>query len=343
MGPRGRSDAGGAPLFDEFVAARRWAGGHRMTVYTWARPRRFPGLPLPQPRYFDIGPQVRVLAWCYWQPQRRVAATLLALHGLEGSASAHYMQGLADKAYGHGMNVVLLNQRNCGGTEHLSNTLYHSGLTDDPRGVVAELVEVDGLEAIGIAGYSLGGNLAIRLAGEYGTEAPRALRAVCAVSPTLDLETCVQALERRENRVYQWNFVRNLKARMRRKARLFPGSFDLARLREVRTVRGFDAAYTAPFFGFGTAERYYHEASALRVASRIAVPALVVTAADDPFVPVEQFDSPALRANPHVTLVVTPDGGHCGYVEDAQPPHDGYWAERVVVDFIRRRAACRGA
>jgi predicted alpha/beta-fold hydrolase len=323
-----------------YTPAARWAGGHRMTVYTWARPRRFPRLTRPEPRYFDVAPDARVLALCYWQPQKRGAGTLLALHGLEGSATAHYMQGLADKAFGAGMNVVLLNQRNCGGTEALSETLYHSGLTHDPRSVIEELVAVDGLGRIAVAGYSLGGNLTLKLAGEYGPDAPTALRAACAVSPTMDLAACVDALERPENRLYEWNFVRNLKSRLRRKARHFPERFDTSKLRAVRTVREFDDVYTAPHFGFGTAERYYREASSLRVADRIAVPTLILTSANDPFVPPAQFDAPALRGNPQVRVVVTQDGGHCGYVDDERCD-DGYWAERMVVRFVKARCEDR--
>jgi predicted alpha/beta-fold hydrolase len=319
----------------DFTAAARWAGGHRMTIYTWARPRRFPRLPRPEPRYFDVAPNARVLALCYWQAERRCCPTLLALHGLEGSATAHYMQGIADKGYGSGMNMVLLNQRNCGGTEHLSETLYHSGLTQDPRFVLEELIALDGLDRLAVAGYSLGGNLALKLAGEYGPDAPPALRAVGVVSPTMDLAVCVDALERAANRVYEWNFVRNLKSRLRRKARHFPRRFDLSRLRHVRTVREFDDVYTAPHFGFGTAERYYREASSARVVERIAVPTLVLSAADDPFVPPEQFDLPALRDNPHVTVAVTSNGGHCGYLDEGTCD-DGYWAERTLVGFAAR-------
>lgn len=322
-----------------YVPSPRWAGGHRMTIYTWARRRRFPQLPPPVPRLFDVADNARVLALCYWQPRPTSAPTLLALHGLEGSATAHYMQGMADKAFRAGMNVVLLNQRNCGGTEHLSSTLYHSGLTHDPRVVIEELARVDGFERIGVAGYSLGGNLTLKLAGEYGADHPPALRAACAVSPTMDLAVCVDALERPSNRVYQWNFVRNLKSRLRRKARLFPQLFDTRPLRGIRSVRAFDDAYTAPAFGFGNATRYYHEASSLRVVDRIAVPTLVLTAANDPFVPPRQFDAPALRDNPHVTVVVTPDGGHCGYVAPSVDGDDGYWAETAIVAFMRRHLA----
>ncbi len=172
----------------------------------------------------------------------RGTPTVVGLHGLEGSSRAHYMRGLADKAFAGGFNVVLLNQRNCGGTEHLSKGLYHSGLTHDARVRSSELIDVDRLPAIAVVGYSLGGNLTLKLAGDYGDAPPRELVAVCAVSPTMDLAVCVKALEQRENVIYQWNFVRNLKNRMRRKAALFPASVDLKPLANVWSVRGFDEA-----------------------------------------------------------------------------------------------------
>lgn len=315
----------------------RFSNGHVQTLYAWARPRRFPDLPEPEARYFDVAPDARVLAHCHWHDDRQDHSTLILLHGLEGSSAAHYMRGMADKAWRAGWNVVRLNQRNCGGTEHLSRGLYHSGLTSDPLHVMRELLARDGLRQVAIAGYSLGGNLTLKLAGELGAEAPPELVAVCAVSPTMELAVCVEALERRSNFPYQWNFVRNLKSRMARKARAFPDDFSLEPLARVWTVRQFDEAYTAPHHGFRDAADYYHRASAMRVAHQIRVPALILTAADDPFVPPGPFDDPVLTSNPHVTVVVTPHGGHCGYL-DGLPGEDGYWAEREIVRFVTAQA-----
>ena len=306
-----------------------------MTVYAWARSRRLPALPDAEATYFDTAADARVLAHCNWQPDRRSAPALLLLHGLEGSSLAHYMRGIADKAWRAGFSVVRLNQRNCGGTEHLSRGLYHSGLTHDPQFLLRHLIEHERVPSVVVAGYSLGGNLTLKLAGDFGSEAPPELKAVCAVSPTMDLALCVDALERRANVLYQFNFMRNLRSRMKRKAALFPDLYDLARLRGVWTVRGFDDAFTAPLNGFGTATRYYHEASSLRVVERIRIPTLIVTAANDPFVPPDQFLVPAVHDNPHVRVVMTSDGGHCAFVSEPDPLHDGYWAEHAVVAWAR--------
>jgi predicted alpha/beta-fold hydrolase len=259
------------------------------------------------------------------------------LHGLNGSSDAHYMKGIAAKAFAQGMNVVRLNQRNCGDTEHLSAGLFHSGLTGDVRAVVEELIAVDGLLSLTVAGYSLGGNLALKLAGEYGRRPPPALAGVCAVSPIIEISECVLALERPANWLYQWNFVKDLKRRMRRKGRFWPGRFDLAALRSIRTVRQFDEVYTAPHFGFAGAEDYYHRASAMRVIDCVAVPALIITADDDPFVPPLPFRDPRVSSNPHITLLACEHGGHCGFVAPASGGNDGYWAEDQIVAFALSR------
>jgi hypothetical protein len=326
------------PLSPEsFVPLPRWAGGHRMTLYCWARRRSFPRLPPPVPRWFDVAAQARVLAHCHWHTHPGKRPTLLALHGLEGSSSSHYVRGLADKFFRAGFNVVRLNQRNCGGTERLSAGLYHSGLTNDPIRVMQELIELDGIGTIAVAGYSLGGNLALKLAGEYGDTPPPELKAICAVSPVMDLARCVDALERPENRVYEWNFVRSLKQRIRRKARLFPGRFPVERLGDVRTVRMFDELFTAPHHGFDGASDYYHRASAMRVIDRVRVPGLIISAEDDPFVPPEPFRDPLVTDNPHITMVLTKHGGHCGFVTEPANGSDGYWAEDTILRYVRER------
>lgn len=335
-------------LIPEFVARPSLRGGHKMTLFGWGNPRYFPRLPKPVPRYFDIAADTRVLAHCHWQPTPWERPTVILLHGLNGSSDAHYMRGIAAKAWARGMNVVRLNQRNCGDTEHLSAGLFHSGLTADARHIIDELTTIDRLPVIAVAGYSLGGNLALKLAGEYGDAPPPALVAVAAVSPILEISTCVHALEEPGNWIYQWNFVRDLKARMRRKEKHWPGLFDLSRLKAIRTVREFDDAFTAPHFGFADAEDYYHRASAMRVVDRIRVPALIITSEDDPFVPAQPFRDAKVTGNPWITLRVSAHGGHCGFVADkpvggevrrVSLEDDGYWAETQIVRFVLAHAA----
>lgn len=320
----------------QFTPLPRWKGGHWMTLYAWGNPRHFPALPPPQTRYFDVAPGTRVLAHCHWQKRPWEHPAIILLHGLESSSNAHYVRGLSDKAFVAGFNAVRLNQRNCGGTEHLSEGLYHSGLTSDPLAVMRELIEVDGLPCFAAVGYSLGGNLALKLAGDFGANPPKELRAVCAVSATMDLAACVEALEQPPNQIYQRHFVRNLKKRMRRKARAFPGRFSLKALPGISTIREFDEAYTAPHHGFSGASDYYHRVSAIRVVDKIGIPTLIISAANDPFVPPTPFQDATLLNNPYVTVRLTPDGGHCGFVEERSGTYDGYWAEREIIEFLQQ-------
>ncbi len=328
-----RSVAPNGAAAGAFVPRRWLRNGHAMTVFAWASRRRFAGLPPAEARLFQVAPDSQVLAHCYWQSDRTRRPTLLVLHGLEGSSEAHYMRGFADKAWRHGWNTVLLNQRNCGGTEHLTPHLYHSGLTGDPRTVIRTLA-AEGIRDVLLVGYSLGGNLTLKLAGELGDSDDLPLVAVAAVSPTVDLSACVRAIERPPNIVYHWNFVRSLKMRMRRKAAAWPGRFDLAPLDSIRSIRRFDAVYTAPLHGFTDEEDYYHRASALRVAEGIRRPTLLLAAANDPFVPPVQFAAPGLADNPAVRLRVEPFGGHCGFVGRAVDGDDGFWAEATVIEFF---------
>jgi uncharacterized protein len=309
-----------------------------MTIYAWGRPRLFPRLPPPTERFFDVAPNSRVLAHCHWHADPERHPVLIALHGLESSSSAHYMRGMADKAFAAGFSVVLLNQRNCGGTEQHSAGLYHSGLTADADFVIRELTVVDRVSAVVIAGYSLGGNLALKLAGDYGEAPPPQLRAVCAVSPVIDLELCVRALERRQNFFYQWNFVRGLKRRMRRKAHWYPDRFTTDGLDAIRTVRQFDEVYTAPHFGFRDASDYYYRASAMRVIDRVRIPTLIITAEDDPFVPSQPFRDRKVVENPNLRVIVTPQGGHCAFVTESRDGYDGYWAEHEILAFATAHA-----
>jgi len=333
MGSKGSVKLESVP-FEPSEYRPRFTGGHLQTLYAWAKPRRFARLPSPIARYFDVADDARVLAHCHWHASPADHPALLLLHGLEGSSLAHYIAGVSDKAWAAGWNVVRLNQRNCCNTEHLSRGLYHSGLTNDPLFVMRELIRTEGIQRMAVAGYSLGGNLTLKLAGELGDGRMPELKAVCAVSPTLDLSSCVEALERRSNIAYEFNFVRNLKARMRRKAAAHPGLFPLEPLPRIWTVRQFDEAYTAPHHGFRDAADYYHRASALRVVEHIRVPTLILAAEDDPFVPTTAFHADVVRRNPAITVVVTRHGGHCAFVEQARNGYDGYWAEREVVRFV---------
>jgi uncharacterized protein len=215
-------------------------------------------------------------------------------------------------------------------------TLYNSSLSADVAAVARNVVENDAVSRFGLIGFSMGGNLVLKLAGEWGSEGPREFRAVAAVCPAMDLGASADALHEPGNRVYEWYFLWQLRRRFRSKARLFPGNFDAARLHGVSSLRLFDDRVTAHYCGFRGADDYYARAAAARVVDRIAVPALIIHAANDPFIRVTAETRERMLANPNITYLETKDGGHCAFIgEPDGDGDDGRWAEREVVEFVQ--------
>ncbi|HEX8708356.1 MAG TPA: alpha/beta fold hydrolase, partial [Pyrinomonadaceae bacterium] len=230
---------------------------------------------------------------------------------------------------------VRLNLRNCGDTEHLAPTLYHAGMSSDLDAVIRELVEKDNLPSIFLAGFSMGGNMTLKLAGEEPGRLPRQLVAVCAVSPSIDLSLCADAIEQRSNWVYKRSFIQSLHRRIRQKQKLFPDLYDTRDLRLVRTIRAFDERYTAIHGGYSDADDYYSHASALPFLPRIAIPSLIVHAIDDPFVPYEPLRDPAIKSNPNIVLLSPEHGGHVGFVGVETQGEDRFWVENRIVEFCQ--------
>jgi predicted alpha/beta-fold hydrolase len=300
----------------------------------WPRDTSLKEIPQAE-RLFTTEPGTQLLGICHWQPRPSESPTLILVHGLEGCADSHYMRGIAAKAYRRGFNVVRMNQRTCGGTEHLTPTLYNSGLSRDYHEIVRELVSVDRLAHIWLAGYSMGGNLVLKAAGEMEGTVP-ALAGVVAVCPNIDPTQCVAALEQPRNRIYHQHFLSRLKARMKRKAGLFPGKWDLRAMGSMKTISQFDDYYTARDGGYRDGADYYDRAGARHVLHQIAVPTLIITAQDDPFIPYSLFTSPELIENQRVTLLAPRHGGHCGFFSLKQNGEDSYWAENRTVEFMSR-------
>lgn len=322
------------------------------TIASFLLPRKV-HLPPAEERLVEVAPGIKVRCWCYWQsaekspgksPQkedRSQPMTLIVVHGLEGSSDSQYMQGVAQKGLAAGMNVVLMNQRNCGGMDHFAPTLYNSSLSGDVAAVVRSVLENDGVSRFALIGFSMGGNLVLKLAGEWGSNggAPAQFRAVAAVCPAMDLAASADALHEPANRIYEYYFLMQLFRRLRRKARMFPGKFDVARLRGITSLRLFDDRITAYYCGFAGADDYYARAAAANVVDRIAVAALIIHAANDPFIRMRPETLRRIAANPNITYIETADGGHCAFLgepngaRNTDPGDDGRWAEREVVEF----------
>jgi len=332
---------------EEFRPRRLLANGHLQTILGNFLPRHL-HLSNPEAALVEVAPPcvvagapqpaAQVLCHCHWQPAegRAAALTVILLHGLEGSSSSQYVLGNADKLWHAGCNVIRMNMRNCGGTEALSPTLYHSGLSGDVLAVMQHFAARESLLHVALVGYSMGGNLVLKLAGELGGQPPPMLCAVVGVSPAIDLGDSADALHEGFNRVYERRFLRALLGRYRRKTELFPAIYDPARAAGVTSLRLFDDRITAFYNSFDGATDYYFRAASARVVDQIAVPTLILHALDDPFVRLSPATRLTLLANPHVTLLEPAHGGHCAFLADSNQAtgDDGYWAEHTLLRFL---------
>jgi uncharacterized protein len=330
-----------------FQSRRFLSNGHLQTIAGNYLPR-INALPEPEPQLVEVSPATpnqiasQVLCHCHWQPEqvRAERPTAIIVHGLEGSSNSQYVVGNSNKLWRAGCNIIRMNMRNCGGTEALSSTLYHSGLSGDVDAVINFFIAKYGLQSISLIGYSMGGNLVLKLAGELGTAAPQQLHSVIGVSPVADLGPSADALHEPLNRLYELKFLHNLLRRFRRKAMLFPRAYDRNRTTGIHSLREFDDRITALYSGFADADDYYNRAAAARVLDRIAVPTLILHALDDPFIRLTTESRENIRANPHITFLETQHGGHCAFLAqpDASSGYDGYWAEHTLLRFLLTHA-----
>ena len=318
------------PLVDStFSPPRLLRQGHLATVLpaflpaarrAWTRQER---LELEDGDFLDLA----------WRQHHRPALAILS-HGLEGSVGAGYIRGMAASLHGAGWDVLAWNYRNCGGVPNRLLRSYHSGESGDLRRVVEHAARDYG--RIALVGFSLGGNITLKYAGEQPPHP--SVCAVAAVSAPVDLASSARALdERRGNRLYLRRFLKTLLSKTAEKARRFPGAADPDILREIRTIRGFDERVTAPWHGFAGAEDYWARASALPCLTGIGLPALLLNALDDPLLDGPSFPRSAAMASPCFLLETPARGGHVGFMDFARGLQP--WHERRVVQFLAPWAA----
>jgi len=329
-----------SPWMRPFVPRRFLSNGHLQTIVGNFLPRTHP-LPEPESCLIEVEAATSahgasfVLCDCHWQPSkvRSERLTMVIVHGLEGSSSSPYVLGNSARAWTAGCNVVRMNMRSCGAGEHFSPSIYHAGRSEDVAIVMAELAHTHLIRSFALVGYSMGGNLVLKLAGELGSAPPPYLKAVVGVSPLMDLVASAAALHEPQNRLYESRFLGDLLKRFRHKVELYPGLYSADGLNKIRTMRQFDEQVVARYGGFTGADDYYRSVASSNWAQNITVPTLILHALDDPFIRMTPETRGKLFANGCVRLVETRHGGHCAFLSP-EPGDAGFWAERTLLDFL---------
>jgi predicted alpha/beta-fold hydrolase len=319
---------------EDFVPSPWLRNPHIMTIAQALIPR---GLGMRWQRVekllLQVTPDTSLVAYGHFLENHEKRPTMILVHGLEGSSESFYILGMAEKALAAGINVIRLNIRNCGGTLHLTPTLYNAGLSSDVLRVIDLLVSEKKLSDLFLVGYSLGGNLVVKATAELGLRT-KWVSGTCAIAPALDLPTCIDAMEKGFNRFYELLFLTSLKRKMVLKKKLFPDKFDLSGLKNIRTLRTFDDTYTAPDGGYKNVAHYYETASSKPLVKSITTPTLIITAQDDPLVPYESFidlDTDSVR------VVAPKHGGHAAFLQDMnkgiEVASDPFWLDNHITAF----------
>ncbi len=314
--------------------------GHAMTIAGVKLPR-FQRRFLAEEERFElrVDRSTSILVEAHWQPAEAPVAVLV--HGLSGSAKSVYVVGAAQKAWAAGFSTVRINLRTCGGTEHLSSTLYHAGLSDDLEALVDWIARERRPAWIGLAGFSLGGSIVLHAAARWGAAPPDGVARLWVQSAPFDLEQTSAAMHRGGfNHVYVKYFLDDFRRSWKRKSRHHPDRWPRDGVRGIRSVRAFDDRWTAPSFGWKDAAEYYREASTTRILERVRVAGTVLHAEDDPFVPMCPEADRILARHPSLVYLETRHGGHNAFfgahpaVVDGWRDRDRYWGEnRMAQDF----------
>ncbi len=268
-----------------------------------------------------------------WSPGNRA---VLLLHGLGGCHGSPYMLRLALKLNAVGVRAFRLDQRGCGAGFALAKHPGHAGRSEDARAALETIAELCPDSPVSLIGYSLGGNIALKLAGECGDHPPGHLDSVLAVGPPIDLQHCCEHMQTGLNWLYDRTFIRTLVALVKRRHRELPElAHDRPLVPPPKWLVDFDDRYTAPRSGFKDARDYYARCSSAPLLLQIDVPTLIVTAADDPLIPVAMFETAA--RSPAVDLYIADSGGHLGFFAKAGSDPDRRWLDWRLVEWVLRQ------
>ncbi len=259
---------------------------------------------------------------------------LIICHGLEGNSSRAYVKGMANHFKSNGWDVLAWNYRGCSDEVNRKIRFYHSGATDDLDTVITHVSDHYNFTKIHLLGFSLGGNLMLKYLGERGANVPEIICKAIGISVPTDLYASCIKISKGINRVYNRRFLKQLKEKVKKKSKYFPGQFDLKSLNKIHRLIDFDEFFTAPIHGFKNALHYYEHCSAQRYITNIQIPTMIINAQNDPFLAPSCYPYKLTKAHHFVELLTPLKGGHCGFADRDLP--NSYWSEALSWNYMNR-------
>ncbi|MGK0176223.1 MAG: putative alpha/beta-fold hydrolase [Lentimonas sp.] len=311
-----------------YKAPFSFGNGHLQTVYpTFFRKvqpvtREHERITTPDDDFLDL----------YWAKKHSSQRLAILTHGLEGSVHSIYIQGMANALVQAGWNVLAWNFRSCSSTPNRQLIGYHGGAVDDLLTVLQHVRNKTTVQEIALVGFSLGGNILLKLLGDSGSAIDPRIRAAIALSVPCDLADSAKQMERLTNRFYMNRFLKKLRSKVREKQTRFPDKINDHGLDQMRTLREFDNVYTAPIHGFKDASDYWQNCSSCTRLETIAIPTLLINALDDPFLAKSCYPIEQAKNNPMLHLETPENGGHIGFVSFGN--NNTYWSESRTIEFL---------
>lgn len=273
-----------------------------------------------------------------WSPRCHARLAILS-HGLEGSSSQHYIQGMAHALERRGWDILAWNFRGCSGEPNRYAHSYHSGATGDLQVLLDHVFALGQHDEIALVGFSLGGNITLKYLGDRGADIDPRICAAAAISVPCDLASSAAKMAGAAQRIYMARFLKCLRAKIREKIRSHPDMVKDEGLDAMRTFSDFDEKYTAPMNGFAGAEDYWARCSSKPVLDKIRIPTLLVNAKDDPFLPEACHPVSAAESSAHFFFENPDRGGHLGFIQRGAGGE--YWSERRAGEFLGDQASQR--
>ncbi len=257
---------------------------------------------------------------------------VLISHGLEGHSRRSYVLGMIKAFNKRGWDAIAFNFRGCSGEPNRLLRSYHSGETGDLHTVICHIIKQKSYTGLSLIGFSIGGNMTLKYIGEKGSTLSPVIQSAAAISVPCDLKSSAWELSKRSNGLYMKRFLKMFHDKIRLKIQIMPDKINDIGYKSIRTFKEFDDRYTAPIHGFSDAEEYWSKCSCKQFLSEIKIPALLISAQDDPFLPEECYPVTEAKDSRYLVLEIPKSGGHVGFM--AFNSANEYWHETRVAAFI---------